>query len=159
MYNKVREMLSRKKRLLILGPAFRRRQEESPLSALERYDGLFYRVARKYLDNVKDVDILVMKDDLTLIDSSTRLPFSKPEGTSWGIQTISKEIIEKARRVNESYLKKKLGKKEYSEIFISMGKACASALPDAVLRDPRTIFPSHGGPGPKALALKNWMKN
>jgi hypothetical protein len=143
--------------MLILGPAFRRRQEEYPLPAIERYDGLFYRVARKYLCDVKNLDVLIMKDDLTLIDSSTRLPFSKPEGTNWSTKTIPKQTIENARKLNENYLKKKLGKKQYSEIFLSMGKVYAAALPTAILSDTRTIFPTVGGPGPKALALKNWI--
>lgn len=46
------------KRLLILGPAFRRRKEDGLLPAFERYDGLFYRVARKYLGDVKDMDVV-----------------------------------------------------------------------------------------------------
>ena len=50
------------KRLLILGPSFRRNRRDESLPALERYDGIFFRVARRYLGEVKDVDVIVMRD-------------------------------------------------------------------------------------------------
>ncbi len=149
--------MSKANRLLILGPSFRRRKDQPSLPAIERFDGLFYRVARKYMNKVKDVDILVMKDDLTIVDGSTPLAFSQPQGSSWGAPTIEKNTIERAKRINDSYLKRKLGRKEYSEIFISMGRTYAGALPNSLFESRNTIFPTSGGPGVKALALKNWI--
>lgn len=149
--------MAKTKRLLILGPAFRRRKENGLLPALERYDGLFYRVSRKHLGNVKDVDVVVMKDDLTLIDGSASLPYAEPEGLNWGSKTIPKQTVENAKKVNEDYLKNKLGRKKYSEVFISMGKVYAAALPDITSNNIRVEFPNSGGPGPKAQALKEWF--
>lgn len=146
------------KRLLILGPAFRRRKEDGLLPAFERYDGLFYRVARKYLGDIKDVDVVVMKNDLTLVDGSAPLPYTEPEGMNWGAKTIPKKIVENAKKINESYLKNKLKRKKYSEVFISMGKAYATALPDIATNNIKVVFPTSGGPGPKAQALKEWLK-
>jgi hypothetical protein len=146
------------KRLLILGPAFRRRKEDGLLPAFERYDGLFYRVARKYLGDVKDVDVVVMKNDLTLVDGSAPLPYIEPEGLNWGVKTIPKKIVEDAKKINESYLKNKLKRKKYYEVFISMGKAYATALPDIAANNIKVVFPTSGGPGPKAQALKEWLK-
>lgn len=65
------------RRLLVLGPSFRRNKSRGILPAIERYDGLFCRVARKYLGDVKDVNVVVMVDDLTLVDSATPLPYSE----------------------------------------------------------------------------------
>jgi hypothetical protein len=69
---------AKKRLLLILGPSFRRNKRSEPLPALERYDGLFFRVARKYLGNAKDVDVIVMKDDLTLVDGTAPLTYEPP---------------------------------------------------------------------------------
>jgi len=148
--------LAKTKRLLIIGPAFRRRKEEQPLPAIERYDGLFYRVARCYLSNAKDVDVLIMKYDLTLIDGSELLPFVEPEGTSWGDNNVPSEIIENAKRANLCFLKEKLRKKRYSEVFISMGKKYAAVLPD-MSSETKVVFPANVGPGLKAKALKEWF--
>jgi hypothetical protein len=58
------------------------------LSALDRFDGLFFRVAKKYLDNVKGVDVVVMQDDLTLIEGVAPLAYVPPTGSKWTIQTL-----------------------------------------------------------------------
>jgi hypothetical protein len=154
----IAEYMAKRKRLLILGPAFRRRKDSINLQTLDRYNGLFYRVAKKYLTNAKDVDVVVMKDDLTLIDGSTFLPYVEPEGIKWGITKLAEETTEKAKKINEGYLKKKLAHRKYFEVFISMGKAYAAALPIMLSNKTKVIFPTSGGPGPKAQALKEWLK-
>ena len=145
------------KRLLILGPSFRRNKANESLSALNRYDGVFFRVARKYLGKVKDVDVVVMRDDLTLVDGDAPMPYIPPIGDVWGRRSFSKEELEKAKEKNEDFLDKKIKRKEYSEVFIAMGKKYAKALPDLSRYDVRVIFPTHGGPGPKARSLKEWL--
>jgi hypothetical protein len=67
-------------------------------------------------------------------------------------------MVENAKKINESYLKNKLKRKKYYEVFISMGKACATALPDIAANNTKVVFPTSGGPGPKAQALKEWLK-
>jgi len=151
------ESLNALKRLLVLGPSFRRRKDPSPLQAIKRFDGLFYRVARRYLDSVKDVDVLVMKDDLTLVDARTLLPFNPPEGETWGRQSVSENAVEKARKRNETVLNQKVKSGKYSEVFIAMGKKYAEALPHISMLNIKVVFPTTGGPGPKARALKEWM--
>ena len=98
-----------------------------------------------------------MVDDLTLVDGSTPLPYEEPEGTQWGKKKISRGTVEKARVKNCSYLENKLKGNRYSEIFISMGKEYAAALPDLAKYGVGVVFPASGGPGPKAQALKQWF--
>lgn len=149
--------MARKKRLLILGPSYRRRKSGGLLPAVERYDGIFFRVARKYLDEVNDVDTVVMTDNLLVVDGSYPMPYCEPEGNSWDGKRILKNIVGKARSDNERYLEKKLKGGKYSEVFISMGKDYAAALPDLSNCGIRVVFPASGGPGPKAQALKQWL--
>jgi hypothetical protein len=149
--------LSAKKTLLILGPSFRRVKSNNPLPALERYDGIFFRVTRKYCSSIQRLDIAVMTDNFTLVNASTSLGYTEPEGTQWGNKTISNEILENAKSINEVFLEKKFKKGKYQEVFISMGKEYAKALPDLSRHNVKVIFPSTGGPGPKAQALKNWL--
>ena len=140
-----------------MGPSFRRRRDESPLPALERFDGLFFRVARKHLSNAKDVDVLVMTDDLMLVDATTPLTYREPVGTKWGGQKPSEEALERAKAVNERILEEKLKGGQYSEVFLAMGKEYAKALPNLARFGVKTVFPTGGGPGPKAQALKLWF--
>jgi hypothetical protein len=149
--------LARKERLLVLGPSFRRNRDPKPVPAFQRYDGLFYRVAKSHLNEANDIDILVMKDNLLLVDGSSPLPYEEPEGERWGRKTVLKSRAEKARVQNGSFLRKKLKGKKYSEILISMGKEYAAALPELSDYGLRILFPASGGPGPKAQALKAWL--
>ena len=151
--------LKRTRRLLIVGPSFRRRKDNCLLPAFERYDGLFFRVARKNLGDIKDVDVAVMIDDLRLVDGSTLMRYNEPEGKHWGGKIIPKKAVENAKVMNETYFKTKLGRKKYSEIFISMGKEYAVALPDLSHYEVKVVFPTSGGPGPKAQALKEWLRS
>ena len=142
---------------MILGPSFRRRCDVGLLSALERFDGLFFRVARKYLGGVRDVDVVVMVDDLTLVDGDSPLAYKAPEGSEWGKQKFSSEVLERARAVNEKFLEKKLRNGRYGEVYLAMGKQYAAALPDLAKYGVKVVFPTSGGPGPKAQALKQWI--
>lgn len=144
-----------KRRLLILGSTFRRNPSEKTLAAIDRYDGVFFRVVRKHLKQVQDVDVVVMIDDLTLVDGNFNLPYTPPEGGRWGTQVFSKEKYKEAKAKNEAFLNKKLGTGKYAEIFIAMGKRYAKALPN--LTHQKVVFPTRGGLGPKATALKEWI--
>jgi hypothetical protein len=149
--------LAGKRRLLILGPSFRRRCDERLLPALERFEGLFFRITRKYLNSIKSLDVVVMADDLNLVDGSTPLAYREPVGSEWGKQRFSGEVLEKARAANERFLEKKLRNGRYSEVYYAMGRRYAEALPDLAKFGVRVVFPTSGGPGPKARALKRWI--
>lgn len=146
-----------KKRLLILGPSFRRKKDEGLLPAFERFDGLFFRVARKYLKSLRDVDVVVMKDDLTLIGGDITMAYSPPKGNKWSTQSLSKKVVEDGRKRNQDYLDQRLRAGRYQEVFVAMGKKYAEALPDFSKFNLQVIFPTSGGPGPKAKALKEWL--
>lgn len=150
--------LANKKRLLILGPSFRRRRDPELLPAIERYDGIFFRVARKYMDRIRNIDTVVMTDDLKLIEGNTPLPYREPLGHEWGKQSLSSRLLEEAESTNEEFLKKKLKGGKYYEVFLAMGKTYAKALPDLEKYGVKVIFPTKGGPGPKAQALKQWIQ-
>jgi hypothetical protein len=111
----------KEKALLILGPSFRRKTGRD-LTAYERLDGLFFRVARKYLKTIKEVNVAVMLDDLTIVDGSTQLQYTEPEGTKWGEKIIVKNMVEEAVEKNLNYLETKLKGKKYSEVLIARGK-------------------------------------
>jgi len=142
---------------LILGPSFKRRRDAGLLPALERFDGLFFRVARKYLGSLRGIDVVVMVDDLTLVEGDTPLPYREPMGSKWGKQRFSKEALEKARAFNEKFFEKNLRNGRYLEVYLAMGKQYAGALPDLAKFGVKVVFPTSGGPGPKAQALKQWI--
>jgi hypothetical protein len=143
--------------LLLLGPSYRRNLSNEAIPAINRYDGLFVRIARKYTEK-QEVDIVLMLDDLTLVNGSTRLPYIRPEGVDWKSRSFSDEVISKAMGKNTAFLRKKLRNNKYSEIFLAMGKGYAQAIPDSGNLGVQVVFPATGGIGPKAVALIEWLK-
>lgn len=143
-----------KKKLLILGPSFRRKKSLEALPAIERYDGIFFRIARKYRN--EDVDIMILNDDLVLIKADELLPYSPPRGQEWKQRKFLKKIdTNKVRKRNEEILTRVI--QNYSEVFLAMGKQFAKALPDLSKYGVKVVFPTSGGIGPKARELVNWL--
>jgi hypothetical protein len=98
-----------------------------------------------------------MVDDLTLVNGDTPLTYREPTGSKWGKQRLPKEVLERARAFNEKFLEEKLRNGGYSEVYLAMGKQYAEALPDLAKFGVKVVFPTRGGPGPKAQALGRWI--
>lgn len=143
--------------MLILGPSFKRRKDAGLLPAIRRYNGFYTNIALNWKFKAGDIDILIMRDDFTLIDAFAPLGYVKPEGNDWYYRkALPKAKIFLAKAKNEVFLKEKLSSGKYSEIFICMGIKYAKALP-TMNESIKVIFPTEGGLGPKAHALKKWL--
>lgn len=144
------------KRLLILGPSYRRRKDKERLPAIERYDGIFYRVTRKYRD--ENVDVLILGDDLKLMREDVLLPYNPPHGDDWHSYTVNEAKIHKIRGYNKKFLEEIFKKNAYSEVFLAMGSQFLCVLPD-IEKEFRikVIFPKGRGIGPKARILRDWL--
>ena len=145
-------------KLLILGPSFRRNADPQLLPAIERYDGIFYKIVRKYMDKIrkKGIDILILTEDLDLIPPETLLPYNPPIGEKWTSISPHKHLKEiKCKKIQEKLIKL-LKTKHYDEIFIALNRHYRKLLPDLT---PYTkhILSNFKGIGPKAQALKKWI--
>jgi hypothetical protein len=107
------------RKLLIMPPSYRRKSDAKPLPAIERYDGVLYRVLRRNLKSDK-VDVLVLTEDLELVWAEDQLPYKKPKEDSWsgfGPKDVPKEVVKR----NVEFLKK-IFEKEYDEVFVALGR-------------------------------------
>jgi len=144
-------------KLLILGPSYRRNPSPEPLPAIERYDGLFYRMVRKYIDKLKekDIDVIIVTEDLDVVTPETKLPYKPPVGESWKTLPLIEKDPEKVKLLRNQILE--LAKeREYEEIFVALNKHYQTLLPDLTPYS-RRIIASFRGIGPKAQALKRWL--
>jgi hypothetical protein len=73
------------------------------------------------------------------------------------IHPLSDDEIKAGKIKNEAFLNRKLLGGKYLEVFFAMGKKYAEALPDLSKFNVKVVFPTSGGPGPKAKALKEWL--
>jgi len=144
-------------KLLILGPTYRRSASPEPLPAIERYDGLLYRIVRRNMDKVKEkgMDIVIVTEDLEVVAPETKLPHKPPAGSKW--KTLPPTIMssERIEKLRNQVLEIVRGK-EYDEIFVALNKHYRQRLPDLTSYTKKVIA-DFEGLGAKAKALKEWL--
>jgi len=145
-------------KLLILGPSYRRNPSPKPLPAIERYDGLFYRIVRKHADKLreKDIDVIIVTEGLDVVTPDTKLPYKPPVGESWRSLPPIKKDPEKVELLRSRILEL-VRRREYEEIFVALNKRYQELLPDLEAYTQKVIA-SFKGIGPKAQALKQWLE-
>ncbi len=153
---RLRKVNNMARKLLIMPPSYRRRTEPD-LPAIERYDGVLYRVLRRNLKS-KDVDILVLTEDLKLVWGNEKLPYKKPKGDKWSgykPQDIPDDTVKK----NMEFLKEVLEKGNYDEVFVALGEKFRKAIGDLEkVTNVRVTYIEGRGLGPYAQCLKEWLK-
>ena len=142
-------------KLLILGPSYRRKTDPQPLLAIERYDGVYYRIVSKYMDKIrkKKIDIIIITEDLEIVDYKTPLPYKPPKGKTWRNLTLSRELIEEKKEKLQERLVKIIKTRKYEEVFIALNKTYQKILPEITVK----TLKDFKGLGPKARALKEWI--
>ena len=144
-------------KLLILGPSYRRNPSPEPLPAIERYDGLFYRIVRRNMDKVKekDIDIIIIAEDLEVATPETRLPYKPPVGNKWRTIPPTSRDPEKIEKL-QSQILEIVKSKRYDEIFITLNKYYQALLLD-LTPYAKKIIANSKGLGAKAKSLKEWL--
>ena len=150
-------MGERMPKLLILGPSYRRNPSPEPLPAIERYDGLFYRIVRKYIDKIKekDIDVIIVTEDLDIVTPEMKLPYKPPVGERWKTLPPIEKDPEKVKLLRNQILKL-VKERRYEEIFVALNRYYQVLLPDLAAYTGKMIV-SFKGIGPKAQALKQWL--
>jgi len=148
------------KKLLILGPSYKRQTNPELLQAFERYDGVYFRVTRKNLHD-ENTKIFVLTENLELFAAEDRIPFSPPQGGMWDQSRkilYKSDYITKKRIENSKIIWKVIEENNIKEIFVAVGVNFRRALPDFSKYNARVISPK-GGLGPTAKSLKHWLQN
>lgn len=142
-------------RLILLSASRRRSSNLEPLPAIERYQGVYFRVLKKYLreGRLKDTDILIVSEKFGVLRPKDLVPYHKPfEGK------LGKEEVQKARQANLTKLAETLSEKQYSEIFVVCGREFQKLIDSFQnLTNTKVVFCEGAGLGPKAQNLKKWI--
>ncbi len=142
------------RKLLVLGPSYRRNASPEPLPAIERYDGLFYRIVRRNMDKVKEkgIDIIIITEDIELATPETKLSYKPPVGNKWKTIPPTAKDPEKIEKLRNQILEI-VKSKRYDEIFIALNKHYQQ-LPADLTSYTKKIIATSKGLGLKAKSLK-----
>jgi len=133
----------------------RKRSELDLRTAMERYDGIYFRVLRRFLreypEEVGGLDILVLSAQYGLIPGSHPIPTYDRRMT-----------VERAKELSSAVLlslKEHMKDKSYGEIFLVLGSDYLLALDGFVTLIPpyTTLLQAKGPQGVKASQLKCWL--
>ena len=144
-------------RLLILACSQRKRPALSLLPALERYDGPWFRVLRKFLhespSEASRLQVYILSAEFGLIPANQLIPDYD--------RRISRQQACKLNPVVLDQLQRLLESRQYTEILISVGKDYLQALSgyEHLLPPKVKVVVSAGGLGRKQTALHDWLRN
>jgi cytoplasmic iron level regulating protein YaaA (DUF328/UPF0246 family) len=146
-------MSRQKRKLLLIACSNRKLRTKGLLPALERYDGVTYRIIRKAMREgyfPPNVDIKILSAEFGLIDASKPIPY-------YDRRMDRKRADELYSQVSRR-LKDLLRRKQYAEIYINMGKVYLLATGKLNETNPKTAVEyAQGGIGEKAQAMKEWI--
>lgn len=141
-----------KRYLLILSCSQRKRRDPGLLPAIERYDGVNFRVLRKlkredvWLDNL---DVLIISAKYGLLKDSDDIEYYEQKMTR-------ERAIELQDSVNRK-LCAILRDKEYQEIFVNLGKSYLPVLGNGEALADRKVIYASGGIGRKMAQMREWI--
>ncbi len=143
-----------KRKLLLIACSNRKLRTKGLLPAIERYDGVTYRVIRKAQREgyfPKSVDIKILSAKFGLIDADTPIPHYDRRMD----KERAKELLPQVKRQLTRFFRRA----KYSEIFINLGKDYLLATGNiADIAGQKTIVKyALGGIGTKAQTMKTWL--
>lgn len=136
------------KRYLLIIPCSKNKKELFDAPALKLYDGPFYRIIRKYMQ--ENIDILILSAKYGLINSPELISPYDQKMTKTRAEELSHEVMEKLECV--------LHNNHYDEIFITLGKIYMIALGEAEnILDKHNVYWGSGQIGERLHELKTWL--
>jgi len=133
-----------------------------PIPAIQRFDGVFIRLIRKYYRQTRNLDILILSPVYGLISGEEKIEFKEPIGESWRELNLDSNTISKIRESNLKKLTKWLSKRKYTEIYVNIGKNMLKLIEGFEKIVPQTTnitYAQGPGIGPKMAHMKNWIES
>lgn len=143
-----------KRKLLLIACSNRKVRTKRLLPAIERYDGVNYRVIRKAIREgyfPPNVDIKILSAKFGLIDAQTRIPYYDQRMTKGRVAELRLQVI--------GDLKQLMHKAKYIEAFINMGAVYLLALDGLgdIVGGSVRMKKAKGGIGSKSRSMKLWL--
>jgi hypothetical protein len=140
--------------LLIVACSQRKCVTPGVLPALERYDGVYFRVLRKARREgywPAKLDVLIVSAKYGLLEANTPI-------THYDVR-MTREQATRLRPLVVPPLAEWIASRTYTEIFLNMGKTYHMALDgwDVSLTRDITVLYAKGGIGQKASQMRTWL--
>jgi hypothetical protein len=95
---------------------------------MQRFDGAFARLIRKYKKQLRDSDILFLSPAYGMIDTMKKIEYKEPDTKDWHRPALKDSEIRRLRESTSLVLKKLFSKNHYDEIYVNVGKSLLESL-------------------------------
>jgi cytoplasmic iron level regulating protein YaaA (DUF328/UPF0246 family) len=139
-------------RLLILACSARKRLDRSALPAIERYDGVNFRILKKLQREhafPHDLDVLILSAKYGLLRPETPIE-------AYNLKMTEARAAELCARVSCD-LDRHLREKKYDSVFVNLGKTYLNALALSRKLKQCKVQYATGGIGSKMKKMKAWI--
>jgi hypothetical protein len=149
-----------RKLIVISGSTRILKEPRKPVFALERFDGVFVRQIRKYEKQLRSTDILIISPVYGLVNARDKIFFRKPMGYEWDKFRITESQANKIRRESTRTFQRLFSRREYSEIYLNVGRNMLRLLPsiEKLSAGAKVIYAEGCGIGPKMAHMKKWLE-
>jgi hypothetical protein len=141
--------------LLIVACSQRKRPDPGLLPALERYDGVYFRVLRKARREgywPANLDVLIVSAKYGLVELHTAIEYYDLRITPEQALRLKPSVV--------SILAKRVTSMTYAEVFLNVGKTYQVALEgwNVRLSDDTAVVYASGGIGQRAGQMRQWLR-
>jgi hypothetical protein len=137
--------------LLVISCSERKlRRPRRPIPAIERYDGVFYRLLRKARREGilnADITIVILSARFGMLTTDSPIPYYDQSMNTDRLRVLQPSI----RRG----LKRLLLKKKFDQVYVNLGRSYAPAVEP--LSEIRNAVWASGGIGQRAQLMKRWL--
>ena len=147
---------------MIVSGSTRVKDSDEPIPALQRFDGNFARMIRKYCNQMRNIDILFLSPAYGLVKAEEKIGLKKHLGGSWRRLKLTDEEISDLREANLSTLRKLFTKRDYDEIYINVGKSLLETIEGfdkTIPSNVRITYSQGRGIGPKMTHMRKWIES
>lgn len=139
---------------LLVSCSQRKRLVEQPISALELYDGYYYRIIRKLMREghfSASIDIIIISTKYGLLQPSDPILPYDWKMTARRAAEIRDEVLAELAPV--------FGEKRYQEVFVNLGRHYLRGIEgfDSLLPDATKVIYAGGGIGRRGSQMKKWI--
>jgi hypothetical protein len=142
-----------RRRLLVLACSMRKSSKPESIPAIERYDGVMFRVLKRlqFLGKFPtDVDVVILSAKYGLISHDTPIP-------DYDLR-MTPELAQRHSPQSRVFLKRRTANGKYREVFICAGKDYLPTLePFDDWRRSTPVQTNMGKIGIQMKTLKNWL--
>ena len=145
-------MVDKSKKLLLIACSNRKIRTKGMLPAIARYDGGTYRVIHKLQRDGRfplDVDVVILSAKFGLIDAQTLIPHYD--------QRLDKKRAAELRPQVLKTLQDIMDRREYSEIYLDLGKGYLPALNGFFFPPKIKVTWASGRIGQRLSHIKHWL--